>query len=140
MHEQHGTDHSTAGLSAERIGRNDAIFRKTNDEINEIAELDEFEERVPFVCECADLACRDLVPLTLPEYAAIREDARLFLNVPGHEVAAQGWAQVVEQHARYVVVEKIGPAGEVAEQLEGSPDPVNATVEVTDRYRRDDKV
>jgi hypothetical protein len=140
MHEEHGTDHSTAGLSAERIARNDAIVREANERISEVAEADGFEDPVPFVCECADPGCRELIQMTLQEYGAIRQDPRTFLNVPGHEVAAQGWAQVVEAHDRYVVVKKLGPAGEVAEQLEGEPDPATAVVEVGEKYRRDDKV
>lgn len=35
---------------------------------------------------------------------------------------------------------KIGPAGEVAEQLEGDPDPANAAVEGDEPYAREDRV
>ena len=41
--------------------------------------------------------------------------------------------QVIARHDKYVVVEKVGPAGEVAEQLEGEPNPATATVEVDGR-------
>jgi|SRR3954447_18860529 len=136
--EQRGTDHSTAGLSAERIARNDAIFRNANEGISEAAEALEMD-RVPFICECADPACREIVQLSMQEYRRIREDPRLFLNVPGHEASAQGWGQVVENNGRYVVVAKIGPAGEVAEQLEGEPDPANAAVEAGEPYGRNEK-
>jgi hypothetical protein len=134
----HGSDESTAGLSAERIGRNDAIFRAANEEINEVAEAARVEGPVLFICECADPRCRDVILMNLAEYSEIRRGARLFLNVPGHEASSQGWAQVVETHGAYVVVEKIGPAGEVAEQLEGSSDPANESVEIEERYRRED--
>lgn len=129
MVEEHGTDHSTAGLSAERIARNDAIFRKANEGISDVAEAGEFADPVPFICECADPACRDMVLMTLEQYAAVRQDPTTFLNVPGHEASAQGWAQVVETHDNYVVVAKIGPAAEVAEQLEGEADPATAPVD-----------
>ena len=134
----HGTDESTAGLSAERIGRNDSIFRHANEEIDEVAEAGRVGEPTPFICECADPRCHEIILMTLAEYGEIRQDARLFLNVPGHEASAQGWAQVIETHGSYVVVEKIGPAGEVAEQLEGSPDPVTEAVEIGEQYRRED--
>ena len=140
MNEAHGTDHSTAGLSAERIGRNDAIFRHANEGINEVAEAQKIEDSVPFICECADPACVEIVQMSMKEYAEIREDPRTFLNVPGHEASAQGWAQVIESHDRYVVVVKIGPAAEVAEQLEGDPDPANAIVAGDEPYLREDKV
>jgi hypothetical protein len=35
---------------------------------------------------------------------------------------------------------KVGPAGEVAEQLEGEPDPASAIVEGDEPYLREDKV
>jgi hypothetical protein len=140
MAEQHGSDHSTAGLSAERIGRNDAIFRQANERIHELVEAEEIEAPMPFICECADPGCTDIIRMTLEEYSEIRQDPRLFLNVPGHQAAAQGWAQVKERHDDYVVVEKIGPAGEVAEQLEGVPNPSTAAVDVDPRHGRDDPV
>jgi len=137
--EDHGSDQSTAGLSAERIARNDAIFRHANEQIEAAAEAQEMEDRVvPFICECADPACRELIPMTTEEYREVRQDARWFLNIPGHEASAQGWAQVVRRHDRYLVVEKIGPAGEIAEQLEGHPDPATAKVDVDHRSRRRD--
>jgi hypothetical protein len=129
MDQEHGTDHSTAGLSAERIARNDAIFRQANEGISEMAESTEYPHSVPFICECADPACRDMVLLTLQEYGAVRQDPTTFLNVPGHQASAQGWARVIETHDKYVVVAKIGPAAEVAEQLDGQPDPATAPVD-----------
>jgi hypothetical protein len=129
MDVEHGTDQSTAGFSAERIGRNDAIFRKANEGISEVAEAAEFPHRVPFICECADPDCREMVLMTLQEYAAVRQDPTTFVNVPGHEASGQGWARVVETHDTYVVVAKIGPAAEIAEQLEGEADPATAPVD-----------
>jgi len=138
--EQHGTDASTAGLSAERIARNDAIFRQANEAIRAAAEGGDFDaEPVPFICECADPACQEIIQLTLEQYAEIRSDPRLFLNVPGHQAAAQGWARVVETHDGYVVVEKIGPAGELSERLDGAPNPATAALDRDDRRTRDDK-
>jgi hypothetical protein len=130
MADEHGNDHSTAGLSAERIGRNDAIFREANEGIIKIAAAgEELQQPLPVICECADPACRDIILMTPAEYGAVRSDPRLFLNVPGHESASQGWGQVVERHDDYVVVEKVGPAGDVAEQLAGEPNPATAPVE-----------
>jgi hypothetical protein len=138
--EDHGSDQSTAGLSAERIARNDAIFRQANEGIGAKADAEEIDDPVPFICECADPACRELILMRTDEYREVRQDARWFLNVPGHEASAQGWAQVVRRHDGYIVVEKIGPAGVVAEQLEGHPDPARATVELNRSDRRDDPV
>jgi hypothetical protein len=127
---EHGTRESTKGLPAERIGRNDAIFREANERIRSAAEGYDLEGRVPFICECADPGCREIVQLTLDEYRDVRRNGRRFVNAPGHDEAAQDWAEVVEDHGGYVVVEKIGAAGAVAEQLEGEPDAATAPVEV----------
>jgi hypothetical protein len=51
------------------------------------------------------------------EYERIRADPRLFLKAPGHDVAAHGWATVVERHGGYVVAEKLGRAGDIVEML-----------------------
>lgn len=152
MSQEHGTDHSTAGFSAERIGRNDSIFRQANERINEAAawlqveeptlieEPTQIEEPMPFLCECADMTCHEIVFMSLGEYSKIRRDPRHFLNVPGHQASSQGWARVIGKHDAYFVVQKIGPAGDVAEQLEGSPDAATATIKADERRRRDHPV
>jgi hypothetical protein len=111
-------------LSEERIARNDALFRDANEGIEaEALELGwDDEDRIPFVCECADRGCREFLRLTLPEYEEIRARPRTFLNAPGHQVAAKGAAVVVAENDRYFVVEKIGHAGEVAERLDPRED------------------
>ena len=105
-------------LTEERIARNDALFRDANERIKTFAvEYSPREGPVPFICECADRQCQDIVRLRLDEYENVRSNPRWFINVPGHQVAALGAATVVETHNEYVVVEKVGHAGEVAEQL-----------------------
>jgi hypothetical protein len=41
-------------------------------------------DRLPFLCECRDTACRALVRLTVAEYAEVRAAAERCLVVPGH--------------------------------------------------------
>lgn len=107
--------------SAERIARNDAIFREANEAIADFAEKLGADGPIPFVCECAEPECNKIVPLSRGEYEEVRSDPRLFVNAVGHHVAAQGWAKVVAERDGYVIVRKIGRAGEVAEDLaEGS--------------------
>ncbi len=105
-------------LTEERVARNDARFRRANEQIEEAAyELDQ-DGLLPFLCECADLACTQVVELSLGEYEAVRADSRHFLNAPGHEVAGRGTGAVVQRNDRFVVYEKRGHAGEVAERLD----------------------
>jgi hypothetical protein len=105
-------------LTEKRIARNDATFREANEQIGAAAGIYGIEEAVPFICECADPACSEIVLLELRQYEEIRADSRHFFNVPGHEAAAHGAAVVVEKRDGYVIVEKVGHAGEVAEALD----------------------
>ena len=95
-------------LMEERIARNQATFRAANERIGAAAG----------VYECADPTCTEVVLLEFDQYEEIRSDSRRFLNVPGHQAAAQGASVVVEERNGYVIVEKMGHAGEIAEALD----------------------
>ena len=82
-------------------------------------ELTACTPHVPFICECADPTCSEIVPLEIDQYEEIRANPRHFLNIPGHQAAAQGVAVVVTERDGYVIVEKIGHAGDVVEALDG---------------------
>lgn len=105
-------------LTEKRIARNDATFREANEQIGAAAGIYGIEGAVPFICECADPACSEIVPLELRRYEEIRADSRHFLNVAGHEAAAQGAAVVIDKREAYVIVEKVGHAGDVVEALD----------------------
>jgi hypothetical protein len=102
---------------AERVARNDAAFREANEEIGDRAAPADVE-LVPFICECADPRCTEIVRLSLDDYERIRADSRHFLNLPGHERSAAGFAQVIGRGDGYVVIEKQGEAGEIVEELD----------------------
>ena len=104
--------------TAERIARSDATFRAANERVSDAAREFEMSEGVPFFCECADPTCHEIVQLSLEQYEEVRRNARHFINVPGHQVAAHGMGKVVAEHGRYVVVEKLDVAGELAEELD----------------------
>ena len=104
--------------TAERVARNDATFREANEHIAERAETYGVHGLIPFVCECAEESCTEIVRLTMDEYTRVRADGARFLNEHGHVAAAQQHARVVEEHERYTVVEKIGRAGEIARELD----------------------
>jgi hypothetical protein len=105
-------------FSEERIARNDATFREANERIARTADEQGIHEIVPFICECADERCSEILQLSLEEYESVRADGTLFLNAPGHQRAARGAARVVSQNDRYFVVAKTGHAGEVARALD----------------------
>jgi hypothetical protein len=96
-----------------RIGFNESNFRKVNEAIEAGRDSPTPQDRVAFVCECAQLGCNQIIELTLAEYEAVRSHPRRFAIVDGHEVAEA--ESVVERNADYTVVEKFGAAGETAD-------------------------
>ncbi|HEY4237956.1 MAG TPA: hypothetical protein VGM45_11565 [Gaiellaceae bacterium] len=64
---------------------NEATFRAANEQIRAAErELDPPFTRVPYICECDDVRCREPVQLTATEYEHIREDGATFAIAPGH--------------------------------------------------------
>ena len=105
-------------VSEERIARNDDVFRKANENLcAAAAELGFDGTRVPFLCECAEETCTTIVVLELDAYRRVRGNPRWFLVAPGHEGEAEAAASTVERADGFVIVEKDGHAGEIAERL-----------------------
>jgi hypothetical protein len=96
-------------IDAEKIARNEALFREVNERIAETAERFDADE-TRFVCECADPACTERVDATLEEYERVRKDGATFLLVPGHE--DERVENVVEVEDDHAVVEKQHPVVE----------------------------
>jgi hypothetical protein len=94
---------------AMRAAENENLFRRVNERIEDLGGTG---GTISFICECADLDCREGVELTRDEYESVREAANRFAVRPGHERA--GVERVVERHRGYVVIEKTGEAGEIA--------------------------
>jgi hypothetical protein len=104
-------------MDAGKVARNEATFREANEQIALAAERIGVD-RVPFVCECADVGCTAVVRLTLDQYERVRADPRTFLNIPGHQELSRPHVRVLADHGDYLLVEKIGEAGEIAESLD----------------------
>jgi len=101
---------------AEPTARNaaTAVRRLVNDEFLEVAtRLDDGSTMFEFICECSTSGCFERVSLTLAEYERIRQDGTHFLLAAGHEDIAI--EQVIAERDGYVVVEKDGVAGLVAD-------------------------
>lgn len=113
-------DEQRQHLTAERVARNDARFRESNEQLRSVSQGLGFgsDELLPFLCECADVDCTTIVQLTRLEYENVRRSPVQFVNARGHHVNAQGWAKVVEELDRYTIVAKIGKAGEIAAELD----------------------
>jgi len=88
----------------ERIARNEAAYRDVNEAIRKGRTEQTAETPRPFVCECGQLGCNQLVELTMREYEGVRANPRRFLMLAGHEIPDV--ESVVERHDRYIVAEK----------------------------------
>ena len=105
-------------VSAERVARNNATFRESNERIAAAAEKYGLRDVLPFICECVDASCTTIIRLTPAAYEKVRSNPRHFVTVPGHEQDADQFIRVVEETPGYVVVEKVGEAGEIATALD----------------------
>jgi hypothetical protein len=102
---------------SDRAARNEALFRRVNERVEEINKAFEpIVEGSDFFCECADVECMEKIRMTIPEYEALRKVSTHFAIKAGH--ADPQTERVVEERATYVVVEKIGHAGERAADLD----------------------
>jgi hypothetical protein len=99
-----------------RRARNEATFRDANERLGDRARAWGMEGVVPFLCECDDPRCTEIVRLTLQEYEQVRAGPARFLVRPEH--AGHPAEQLVENADRYAVVEKRGPAAAYAKALD----------------------
>ena len=71
----------------ERLARNETLFRSVNENIEEAAASSQLDAHVfEFFCECSNIDCTLLLPLTLSEYEQVRADPKQFIVAPGHEL------------------------------------------------------
>ena len=101
----------------ERLAKNEAVLREINEGIREGARSVP-GERAIFLCECGQPECEETISLTQTDYEGVRADPRRFFMIPGHEQT--DIEEVVEHRDSYVVTEKFGRAGEIAEEADTS--------------------
>jgi hypothetical protein len=100
------------GASEEHLAFNEATFGKLNEGSKRGADA----HRLPFACECARLGCNQLIELSREEYEAVRPHPRRFFLLATHELLEV--ERVVERHDDYLVVEKVGEGGDIAERTD----------------------
>jgi hypothetical protein len=112
-----GTENETR---ARKLALNQSRFRSANERMQRAARSHHFDatQRVPFLCECADPDCREIVMLSLLDYEAVRAHPDRFFLVAGHEDPEAAHERILEAKQGYAVVEKVGTAGIEAERLD----------------------
>ncbi|SRR6266567_7042349 len=104
-------------LRRTRAAKNQSIFRAVNQRIEEISEgFDLAAEMLDFVRECMHESCHERLKLTRGEYEAVRRVPTHLALKPGHEIAGRG--DIVESNDRFIVVAKLGVAGQTAMKLD----------------------
>lgn len=99
--------------SERRRAENEVTFRAANEKIRDARlELMAGDGPTPFLCECADPSCREVMLVDLAEYEFTRAEPARFLLAAGH---AGENAHVVRRGDGYEIVVKEGVEREVAE-------------------------
>jgi len=99
--------------SEERAARNEVSFRDANEKLGEKRLEVGAGGRTPFLCECSDPGCTELLQLSFAEYERVRSKANWFVTAAGHDGDA---GRIVEERGGYTVIEKDGVAGRIAEE------------------------
>jgi hypothetical protein len=97
-----------------RKGLNESWFREVNERLEQRADAQGAAEAFQVLCECEREDCAERITITIADYERVRTDPRAFVVLPTH-VDAEVEQQVVSTHGDYVVVQKLGNAGLVAE-------------------------
>jgi hypothetical protein len=98
----------------ERVADNEDTSRDINEGIERGHEGASRTDHVRMLCECGQDECDRVIAMSIAEYEQIRSDPHRFAVVHGH--VQDDVEEVVSETDRYVVVQKVGEAGEVAEE------------------------
>lgn len=98
----------------ERIGSNEAMFRRINESVEADYSETEYGGRIGFLCECGHSSCDETIEMTRGEYESVREHPRRFAVIADH--AIQTTEDIVERHQRYAVVEKHEDVSDLVER------------------------
>jgi hypothetical protein len=100
--------------SVEQAAKNEATFRSVNERLQEKAdELELGDRQTPFLCECEDERCTEVLLLRRSDYEDVRAHPRRFIVAPGHQ---DGDDQLIQNGAGFAVIEKHGKEGELVER------------------------
>jgi hypothetical protein len=104
----------------ERYVRNEWLFREVNERISEVNEDFDVDGHIEFLCECGRQTCLETLQLSRSEYERVRTEGDRFVVRPGHEDTSV--ERVVERHDDFVIVVKIGDAGDESESRDPRDD------------------
>jgi hypothetical protein len=98
---------------AERVGKNEAVFREVNERINDVTR----ENAAEYLCECGKATCTETIQMTVSDYEDVRRVPTHFAVLPGHELP--DLEEVVGRNEGFLVVrKKAGAAAALATELD----------------------
>lgn len=100
----------------ERLALNEALFRAANERMAAWEERHSEEEFELYHCECAELGCRENVPVSRADYERIRSDPAHFLIALGHE--KPDIETVIETYDRWAIIEKNPEVRSIVEETD----------------------
>jgi hypothetical protein len=90
------------------LERHESTFRHANERIQQAADLNGYTGLVPFICECAEERCTEIIRLSLADYEDVRSQPRRFVVAPGHDEGDGPGGRLVAEHPGYAIVERSG--------------------------------
>ena len=107
-------------MRGRELAETESAFRSANERMSRLAGSHRFalDQGVPFLCECGDPGCREIVMLSIEDYERLRAQPCWFLLVAGHEDAEEAHERIVDAENGYAIVEKLGVAGREAARLD----------------------
>ena len=90
---------------ATRVGKNQALFRRVNERIEQLNEsFGTITDTFVVICECGDSGCVTQVSIATGAYEQARSDATLFIVASGHQFPEV--EDVVDTQVGYHLVRK----------------------------------
>jgi hypothetical protein len=107
----------TEGTGDVRAAKNEVVLRDLNERLE--AHHRWVDQRFSeWVCECADETCVKPVEMSIEEYETVRAEPTRFVVAPGDEHVNRRIERVIQREERYWIVQKVGVAAEVSEELD----------------------
>ena len=97
------------GRRAERLARNQSLFRSINERIV-VLRAATGEPRSHFLCECASAGCVEHIGITPAQYQHVRSNPVMFAVFPNATHVFEDVERIVETHPGHWVIEKLTEA------------------------------
>ena len=111
----------------ERMAENEVRFREANERIARVASDYDITEPLPFLCECERDACTTVLRIEPGAYEQVRANPRAFIYAVGHEQGTATQGATLARNDGYLIIEKHGVGGEIAEDSNPARRPTRPT-------------